>query len=119
MPSHRLVAFTLIILVVSWGVLLSPPFESIRPLLGLPVHLLASRFNGYAAEIAPPDREDAEWFLARITHYYHVVFAALLYSMIVLGSQLYPGEWRDTRLLGLTGAVMTAVGGLGLCLLLS
>ncbi|WP_180385507.1 hypothetical protein [Pyrodictium delaneyi] len=113
MPSHRLAAFTLIVPVVGWGILLSPPFESIRPLLGLPEHLPASRFNGHAAEIVPPDRGDAEWFLARVAHYYHVVFAALLYSMIVLGSRLYPGEWRDTRLLGLAGAVMTAVGGLG------
>ncbi|WP_167827881.1 hypothetical protein [Pyrolobus fumarii] len=111
---HVIVAYTLVALVLLWGVLLSPPFRELRVALGFPAELPGSRFNGWAAEIIASDIEDASFYLARVSHYYHVVFAALLYASLVLSAGVLGDRIPlNTLTLALVGALMTAVGGIG------
>lgn len=81
---HMLLALTLGVLVVGWGVLLSPPFRELRATIGLPTELPGARYNVSigAAEIINPDEKSAEFFLARVAHFYHSTFAILLYGMV-------------------------------------
>ena len=111
---HVVVAYTLVALVLLWGVLLSPPFRGLRIALGLPSELPGSRFNGWAAEIIAPNFEDAKFYLARVAHYYHVVFATLLYASLALGSiVLRDRVSRDALTLCLVGTLMVVMGGIG------
>lgn len=107
---HMLIAFTLGVIVVGWGVLLSPPFRELRASLGLPTELPGARFNASigAAEIINPDEESAEFFLARVAHFYHSTFAVLLYGMVAVLS-LMRKQFVGNDPLNLTLAATLAV----------
>ena len=110
---HGLIAFTLAVIVVGWGVLLSPPMKPLREALGIG-DLPGARYNGFAAEIINPDQGLAFEYLGRIAHYYHSLFAALLYGTLVALVAAYKPRNPDAILAtaGL-GALMTVAGGLG------
>ncbi|MGC8932787.1 MAG: hypothetical protein ACP5KE_07250 [Candidatus Methanodesulfokora sp.] len=82
--AHMLLALTLGVIVIGLGVLLSPPFRELRATIGLPTELPGARYNAStgAAEIINPNKELAEFFLARVAHFYHSTFAILLYGMV-------------------------------------
>ncbi len=110
---HVVAAFTLTLLVIGWGVLLSPGLERVRVMLGLPAHLEGSRYNPVvgAAELVP---SNPELFVARTVHYYHALFACLLYSMLVLASLVYPRRVDSNVLvLALVASLFTVFGGIG------
>ncbi len=111
--THGLAALTLALLILAWGALLSPPLKPLREALGVPEYP-GARFNGWAAEIIAG--EGGEEFLARIAHYYHSLFAALLYGTLVLCVAAFKPDPRlSAAVLGLAGAgaLITAAGGLG------
>ena len=110
--AHGLAAFTLAGLVLAWGVILSPPMEAVREALG--IELEGTRLAGGVYTVINPDREAGEWFLARAAHYYHAVFAILLYGTLAALVWAYspPRSGEILWLAGL-GAAMTVAGGLG------
>ena len=109
---HLTLSSTLLVLVVSFLVLLSPQFESLRTSLGMPAYLHGSRYNPEvgAAEIIA--QEGGKEYLARLTFVYHSVFALLVYATLVpLVARKDLGE--DLMDLLEVGAVLTVMGGLG------
>lgn len=108
-----LLALTLGVLLVGWGVLLSPPFRELRAALGLPTELPGARYNTSigAAEIINPDEGSAEFFLARIAHFYHSTFAVLLYGMVAAFASMRK-QLIDTDLLNFTlmGTLAVVIG---------
>ena len=110
---HMAVAFTLAVVLVGWGILLSPPLKDLRVALGLPKTLPGSRLNNGVAEIISPDANAAREYLARITHYYHVLFVILLYgTLAALTTVCNVGDREGILYLALAGALMSAVGGI-------
>ncbi len=109
---HGLAAFTLAGLVLSWGLLLSPTLEPVRSALG--IELEGTRLVNGRFEVINPDYEAAKWFLARASHYYHVLFAILLYGTLtaLVWSYKPPRSGEILWLAGL-GAALTTIGGLG------
>jgi hypothetical protein len=110
-----LIAFTLAVAIIGFGILLSPPFRGFRSMIGLPIDLYGSRYNPAvgAAEIINPDPEAAEAFLSRITLYYHSVFLTLLYATLILFISKYMGErGRDILDLMLISTIFTVSGGI-------
>ncbi len=113
---HRLLAYTLVGLILAWGVLLSPPMKGLREALGLPGSLPGGRFYNGVYHVEPLD---PGLYFARLTFYYHSLFAALVYA--TLAAALAPPITRlvdpDTAstvlLLAAGGALATAAGGLG------
>lgn len=113
--AHMILALTLAVLLVGWGVLLSPPFRELRASLGLPTELPGARYNPEvkAAEIINKDEEGAEFFLARVAHYYHALFATLLYGMLVAFSSMRR-DLIGADILNITfiGTLFTMIGAL-------
>jgi hypothetical protein len=110
---HMILAITLAVLLVSWGVLLSPPFRGLRASIGLPTDLPGARFNPEvnAAEIISKDEEGAKFFLARVAHYYHALFAVLLYGMLAaFGSMRKDVVGVDLLNITLIGTIFTVTG---------
>ena len=110
--AHGFIALILASILLSWGVLLSPPMKGVRELLGIG-ELEGVRFNPEvsAAEIIP--LEDAEEFLGRIAHYYHALFMILLYATLVGLVYVYRVDnYRSILNLMLAGVLMTLVGGI-------
>ena len=110
-----LIAFTLAVAIIGFGILLSPPFRGLRGVLGLPIDLYGSRYNPEigAADIINPDPEAAETFLSRITFYYHSIFITLLYASIIVFIHRYMEEGgRDILDLMLISTLFTVSGGL-------
>ena len=113
--AHMILAFTLAALLVGWGVLLSPPFRELRASIGLPTELPGARYNPEvkAAEIISKDEEGAKFFLARVAHYYHSLFAILLYGMLVAFSSMRRDSiGADILNIALIGALFTIIGAL-------
>ncbi len=111
--THMILALTLGVIVVGWGVFLSPPFRQLRAAIGLPTELPGARYNPEkgVAEIIDPNEEGAKFFLARIAHVYHSIFAILLYGMIaVLGSMRRDLVGGDILNLTLLGTLMVVLG---------
>ena len=110
---HILVATVLLVALVSFGTLLSPPFTRLREALGLPELLPGSRFDGVSYHVVHPDPELARWFHARVIHYYHALFSLLLYATLIALVVRYriPGYNMVLLLAGL-GAILTTLGGL-------
>ncbi|AGK61891.1 hypothetical protein Asulf_01925 [Archaeoglobus sulfaticallidus PM70-1] len=106
---HMVIAFTLAVLLVGFGVLLSPPFKDLRKSIGLPEDLPGSRYANGVAEIINPDIDQAELYLTRIAHIYHAVFAVLIYATIAALVKIYRME-TDILLLMLTGVLMVVAG---------
>ena len=110
---HMLIAFTLAVLLVGFGVLLSPPLRWLRTSLGLPADLPGARHSDGHAEIISQDPSGAKLFLARIAHVYHSVFIVLIYATLTLLLKLYMNkEGRDILALILIGVLMTIGGGI-------
>ena len=113
--AHMIIALTLAVLLVGWGVLLSPPFRELRASIGLPTELPGARYNPElgAAEIISKDEEGAKFFLARLTHYYHSLFAILLYGMLAaFSSTRRDSIGVDILNIALIGALFTVIGAL-------
>ncbi len=109
---HGFAAFTLAGLVLAWGVLLSPPMEPLRSALG--IELEGTRLVDGRFEVINLDYEAAKWFLARASHYYHVLFAILLYgTLAVLVWRYKPPRSGEVLWLAGLGAGLTTIGGLG------
>ena len=108
---HGLLALLLTTAILAWGIIWSPPMKGLREAIGLH-DLPGSRFNGEAAEIIDPSQ--GTLFLARITHYYHSLFAALLYgTLVALTIAFKPRNSLSILNLALAGSLMTSIGGLG------
>jgi hypothetical protein len=108
---HMLMAFTLAIVLVGFGVLLSPPFKDLRKTVGLPEELPGARYSNGVAEIINPDPEKAELYLARIAHVYHATFIVLIYGMLAVLVRLY-GIEREVLDLMFFGTLMVIGGGI-------
>ena len=112
---HLFTVFTMIVIVTGFFILLSPQFEWLRTMLGLPAHLLGGRYNpsNGATYIINPDTEAAEFYLGRITFVYHGVFAILLYATLIGLSEFYlSGDIKKIVLdLSFVGALFTIAGG--------
>jgi hypothetical protein len=106
---HMFIAFTLAVLLVGFGVILSPPFKDFRKIIGLPEELPGARYSNGVAEII--DLDNAELYLTRIAHVYHVVFIILMYAAIALFVKQYSLD-TDVLALMLTGTVMVVAGGI-------
>ena len=106
---HMLIAFTLAVIIIGFGVLLSPPFKDFRKAVGLPEELPGSRYSNGVAEIINPDPDMAEFYLTRVAHYYHAVFIILMYGTVALIVRQYRLN-TDALNLMLIGALMVAIG---------
>ncbi len=108
---HLALSSTLLVLVVGFLVLLSPPFQGLRQGIGLPATLPGSRYNPAvgAAEVVP--KSGASEYLARLTFVYHSVFALLVYATVIPLIVKKEMSWELVDLMGV-GAVMTVAGGL-------
>ncbi|NPA05595.1 MAG: hypothetical protein GXO09_05830 [Crenarchaeota archaeon] len=112
----RLAAFTMVSAVLLWGVLLSPPLTGLRRALGLPEVLPGGRFNP-ATHTFSVEPSNPNLYFARLTHYYHALFACLLFATIVAAAappllELREGFRRGALVLGFLGALWTSCGGL-------
>jgi hypothetical protein len=104
-----LIAFTVAVVIIGFGVLLSPPFKDFRKLVGMPEELPGARYSNGAAEIINSNPEMAELFLTRVTHYYHAIFVILIYGTIALIVRQY-GLNVDALNLMLLGTLMVVIG---------
>lgn len=88
---HMLIAFTTVIFLLGFFILLSPSFIKLRATLGLPEHQPGARYNPEieAAEIINPDFKLAKMFLSRITFVYHAIFTTLLYATLTVFTRMY------------------------------
>ncbi len=104
--AHMLLAATMLILVVGFLLILSPPFTEFRALIGLPEHLPGARYN---PEVGAAEIVGSEFYMARIAFAYHAVFAALLYATLVVAAG---PSGRNVMDLSFLAALFTVIGGL-------
>jgi hypothetical protein len=112
--AHGLAAMTLAALLLGWGSLLSPPLKPIREALGME-ELPGARLVDGRFEIIHPVEGEAYEYLGRIAHYYHALFAVLLYGTLAALALAYPRtvrSWGPVLNLALLGSVMTVAGAL-------
>jgi len=108
------VVATIIVLLVGFFILLSPPFKVIRTALGLPEELPGSRYNSTVGATEIINEEYENFYLARITFVYHAVFITLLYATIIVFSAIYLQEYirnlvLDLSLIGTLIVVISSV----------
>lgn len=109
---YMLIAFTLAVLITAYGVLLSPPFKSVRAAIGLPEELEGARYNDQtgAADLINPD--GGKTFLGRITFVYHSIFAVLILGSYLVFTHRYVDDRRLLTDIMLLGALLTVFGGI-------
>ncbi|MBO8182136.1 MAG: hypothetical protein H0Z28_04995 [Archaeoglobus sp.] len=110
---YMVIAFTLAVSLVAYGVLLSPPFKPFRERIGL-MELEGTRYNESAggADIINP--HSGEIYLGRITFMYHSVFAILLFGSFLVFARIYLKDSREAKhILDLMfiGVLLTLLGG--------
>ena len=119
MPVNLIIlSLTVGLILVGWGALLSPPFESIRNVLNiqLPPDGRAVMIGGQeVAAICNPDPAACQAYLSRLVFLYHSVFAIVL-AMVVYAAAVvfdFNNEYRKPVLaLTTMGYLMTVVGGI-------
>ena len=112
---HGLLAFTIVGILLAWGALLSPPLKPLREALGIG-ELVGTRLYEGEFYIINPDEELALEYMGRIAHYYHALFAALLYGTLVALAIAFPrasSSWGHVLNLALIGSAMTIAGAIG------
>ncbi len=108
---YMLIAFTLAIGITAYGVLLSPPFKSVRAAIGIP-ELEGARYNEKvgAADIINPSAGKA--FLGRITLVYHSIFVVLIFGSYLVFTNRYLENSRYLSDIMLMGVLLTVFSGM-------
>ena len=121
---HMFMVATIIVLIVGFYILLSPPFKDLRIMIGLPADQPGARYNETvgAADIisgvsfdyntgqlvyTQEGWESASVYLGRIAFVYHSVFITLMYATVILLANLYLND-RDKEIV-MDGALIATL----------
>jgi hypothetical protein len=118
-PKNWIVlAVSIGVVLIGWGVLLSPPMDFVRESLGIqeqPYSRAVILDGEKAAEICDSDPEGCKEYLSRIVFLYHSVFAIIIALVIYLATSLFKfsSEYRKPVIaLTTVGYLMTVSGGI-------
>ncbi len=113
-----MLALTVGVFLAGWGVLLSPPMETLARSLGIvkPDDIRMSIVDGQVvAEICNADPQLCRNYLARLTFLYHSVFAVLVAMTLYLATGVFSfrnGYVGPIYIIGTAGYLMVITGGI-------
>ena len=105
---HMFLVAVIIVSIVGFYVLLSPPLKEMRVMLGLPADQPGARYNETVGAADIINGAEGEVYLGRIAFVYHSVFITLLYATVIIFSLLYL-EGQTQRLVMDLSALSTVI----------
>ncbi|MGQ4891813.1 MAG: hypothetical protein ACP6IP_04900 [Candidatus Njordarchaeia archaeon] len=86
---HMFLVAVIIVGIVGFYVLLSPPLKDVRVMIGLPADQPGARYNETVGAADIINEANNNVYLGRIAFVYHSVFITLLYATVIIFSLIY------------------------------